>query len=97
MAHAWDISRRDADVTIQNELVNAKLFFEDSKKEVQISQKGLITGENVVVRETVYFTDFGSSETFRGLDTFRKGPNGMAVIMLSSSIATIGLMRTVSK
>jgi hypothetical protein len=44
-----DISRGDADVTIRNGQVNAKLFFEDSKKEVQISQKGSITGENVVV------------------------------------------------
>jgi hypothetical protein len=96
MAHAWDISRGDADVTIRNGQVNAKLFFEDSKKEVQISQKGSITGENVMVRETVYFTDFGSGETFRGLDKFRKGPNGMEVIMLSNSIATIG-MRTASK
>ena len=54
--------------------MNAKLFSEDSKMEVQISQKGSITGENVVVRETVYFTEFGSSETFRGLDTLRQGP-----------------------
>ena len=54
--------------------MNAKLFSEDSKKEVQISQKGSITGENVVVRETVYFTDLGIGETFRGLDTFRQGP-----------------------
>lgn len=47
-----------------------------------------------------FITDFGNGETFRGLaklDTLRKGPNGIEVIMFSNSIATIGLMRTVSK
>jgi hypothetical protein len=38
-----------------------------------------------------------AARPFRGLDTFRKGPNGIEVIMFSNSIATIGLMRTVSK
>jgi hypothetical protein len=44
-----------------------------------------------------FIRDFGNGETFRGLDTFRKGPNGIEVIMFSNSIATIGLMWTVSK
>jgi hypothetical protein len=91
------ISRGDADVTIRNVQVNAKLFFEDSKKEVQNLAEGFDHGGECGGQETVYFTDFGSGETFRGLDTFRKGPNGMEMIMLPNSIATIGLMRTVSK
>ena len=31
-----------------------------------------------------FITDFASGETFRGLDTFRKGPNRMEVIMFSN-------------
>lgn len=53
MAHVWDISWGDADVTVRNGQVNAKLFPKTQRKEVQISPKGSITGENVVVRETV--------------------------------------------
>ena len=96
MAHAWDTSRGDADVTILNGQVNAELFFEDSKKECKSRRR---------VRSRVrtwwfgrrFITDFGNGETYRGLDTLRKGPNGIEVIMFSNSIATIGLMRTVSK
>jgi hypothetical protein len=39
----------------------------------------------------------GRRRRYDQLDTFRKGPNGIEVIMFSNSIATIGLMRTVSK
>ena len=96
MAHAWDTSRGDADVTILNGQVNAELFFEDSKKECK-SRRRVRSRVRTWWFERRCITDFGSGETFRGLDTFRKGPNGIEVIMFSNSIATIGLMRTVSK
>lgn len=98
MAHAWDTSLGDADVTILNGQVNAKLFFEDSKecksrRRVRSKVRTWWFGRR-------FITDFGNGEAFRGLakvDAFRKGPNGIEVIMFSNSIATIGLMRTVSK
>jgi hypothetical protein len=76
--------------------VNAKLFFEDSKEECK-SRRSVRSRVRTWWFGRRFITDFGNGETFRGLDTFRKGPNGIEVIMFSNSIATIGLMPTVSK
>jgi hypothetical protein len=70
MAHAWDTSRGDADVTILNGQVNAKLFFEDSKecksrRRVRSKVRTWWFGRR-------FITDFGNGETFRGLATFRR-------------------------
>src|SRR6516164_10527221 len=87
MAHAWDTSRGDANVTIRNGQVNAKLFFEDSKKECK-SRSRVPSRVRTWWFGRRFITDFGSGETFRGLDTFRKGPNRREVIIFSNSIAT---------
>jgi len=78
----------DADVTIRNGQENAKLFCEDSKKECK-SRRRVRSRVRTLWFGRRFITDFGSGETFRGLDEFRKGSNGIEIIF-SNSIATIG-------
>ena len=63
---------------------------------MQISQKGSIKEGECGGRETVYFR-FRQQRDLSRPRCRPQGPNGMEVIMLPNSIATIGLMRTVSK
>lgn len=65
MAHAWDTSRGDADVTILNGQVNAKLFFEDSKE--CKSRRRVRSRVRTWWFGRRFITDFGNGETFRGL------------------------------
>ena len=69
------ISRGDADVTVRNGQVNAKLFFEDSRRKCK-SRRRVRSRRRMWWSGDVHFTDFGSGETFLGLDTLRKGPTG---------------------
>lgn len=101
-AHAWDVSRGDAEVTIKDGQLRAELFFDGSTKDVQISLKGSISNGTIRVQETVHESDYGGS-TYTGRLTNQKwkevfdGSTGIETITLSDGFGMIGLTRTIKK
>ncbi len=100
--HAWDTNRGTAEVTIQGRQFTAKLFWSDSKTDVQIELKGSIVKGKLTVTETVFNTDFGGPSKYRGgLTTLKfaqpltNGDAGFQTITLTDGLAMIGLTRVI--
>ena len=99
-AHAWDVSKGDAEVAIENGQLSAKLFFDGSTKDLQISLKGSIANGKITVKETVHESDYSGS-TYTGTLKTQKwkevfsGSTGIETITLSDGFGMIGLTRTI--
>ena len=97
----WDISEGNADVLIEGERFNAKLFWKDSDKDVKLSLSGTIKKGKITVTETVHNSDYSGS-TYKGTFQSKRweefsGTVGAESITLSDGWGMIGMTRSIKK
>lgn len=97
----WDVSEGTADVLIEGERFNAKLFWKDSDKDVKLSLRGTIKNGKVSVTETIHESDAGDS-IYKGTFQRKKwkefsGTVGAESITLSDGWGMIGITRSIKK
>ena len=97
----WDVSEGNADVVIEGEKFNAKLYWKDSDRDVKISLSGTIKSGKISVTQTIHESDIGES-TYKG--TFQRkrweefaGTIGAESITLSDGWGMIGITRSLKK
>ena len=95
----WTVSKGDADVEISDGKLDATLFWEGSTKIIRFSLKGSLVNGNLIVKETVRNSDFGSTYTGKLAvqEWKRPSPGRTEVITLSDGFSMIGLTRTTGK
>lgn len=97
----WTVSEGNADISIQGDKFEAKLFWKDSDKDVRIVLKGTVRNGKIVVNEGVQESDQNGS-TYHGALQRKKwdefaGTIGAESITLTDGWGMIGITRAIPK
>jgi outer membrane biogenesis lipoprotein LolB len=97
----WEVSEGNADVSIQGEKFNARLFWKGSDKEVKILLRGVIKKGKITVTEEIQGSDYTGS-TYEGTFQTKRwkefsGTLGAESITLSDGWGMIGITRSIKK
>jgi outer membrane biogenesis lipoprotein LolB len=97
----WTVSEGNADVSIQGDKFEAKLFWKDSTKDVQIVLKGAVKNGKITVNEDVQESDHSGS-TYHGAIQIKKwdefsGTIGAESITPTDVWGMIGITRAIPK